>query len=370
MIRLSLLLLVFLTTVLTGQDPAQKDPSLTLRHFTNPIFDGADPWMVRKDGWYYYCFSSGNGIFVSRSEYITRRGEATKVWQAPDTGWNRSCVWAPELHHIDGRWYIYYAAGESGPPYIHQKTGVLQSETGDALGGYKDLGMVYTGDNPDLKSNNVWAIDMTVFTHRDKLYAVWSGWEKPAETDKTSQHLYLAEMENPFTVKSPRVRISSPEEPWETGGPLDLQEGPEILSKGNNLFIVYSCRESWTIDYRLGLLKLKSSDSNPLSPESWEKTGPVFSGPLGTGHCSFVRSPDGREDWIVYHAKKSVKEGWQRDVRAQRFGWDLKGYPVFGKAVEAGEALARPSGEYRLERKKLRKNPGSPVLSERHPKLK
>ena len=355
MIQLFFILFLLIFTGHPEQDPVKQSSVKSGRYFSNPIFDGADPWMIQKDGYYYYCFSSGNGIKISRSEFITRREETRKVWQAPASGWNRSCVWAPELHFIDGRWYIYYAAGESGPPYIHQKTGVLQSVTDDPIGEYIDMGMVYTGDNPDLKTGNIWAIDMTVFNHSGRLYAVWSGWEKPAETDKTQQHLYIAEMANPYTIKSPRVKISSPEEPWETGGPLDLQEGPEILRKGDNLFIIYSCRESWTVDYRLGMLKLKSNDSNPLTSSAWEKSGPVFQGPFGTGHCSFVKSPDGREDWIVYHSKKSVKEGWQRDIRAQSYGWDSEGYPVFGKPVEAGTILKRPSGEYRMEKKLQRK---------------
>jgi len=354
MIRFLLAILLLSFTTQNHFAQTESQPAEISKYFNNPIFDGADPWFFQKDGYYYYCFSAGNGISISRSELITKRGETKKVWEAPVSGWNRSCVWAPELHFIDGHWYIYYAAGESGPPYIHQKTGVLQSATDDPFSKYIDKGMLYTGDDPDMKSNNVWAIDMTVFTHRGRLYAAWSGWEKPALTDKTSQHLYIAEMENPFKLKTPRVKISSPEEAWETGGPLDLQEGPEILQKGDNLFIIYSCRESWTVDYRLGLLKLTSSDSDPLSPSSWEKSGPVFSGPFGTGHCSFVKSPDGREDWIIYHSKKSIKEGWQRDIRAQRFGWDNKGFPVFGEAVAVGTRLKRPSGEYRIEKKMFR----------------
>ncbi len=134
------------------------------KYFSNPLFDGADPWMIQKDGYYYFCFSSGNSISIRRSQFITKPGETRKVWEAPASGWNRSCVWAPELHFFDGRWYIYYAAGESGPPYIHQKTGVLQSATEDPFSRYTDIGMLYTGDNPDLKSDNVWAIDLTVFT--------------------------------------------------------------------------------------------------------------------------------------------------------------------------------------------------------------
>jgi len=328
------------------------------RTFKNPVFDGADPWFTKVEGYYYYCFSAGNGISIARSEFLTKRGESKQVWKAPAEGWNRSCVWAPELHFIDGRWYIYYAAGQSGPPYIHQKTGVLQSETDDPFSRYSDMGMLYTGDNQDMRSDNIWAIDMTILKWKGKLYAVWSGWEKPALTDKTPQHLYLAEMVDPLTMKSLRVKISSPEESWETGGPLDLQEGPAALIKDENLFIVYSCRESWTIDYRLGLLKLKDPDSFLLTASGWQKTGPVFSGPFGAGHCSFTKSPDGKEDWIAYHSKKSVKEGWQRDVRLQPFIWGNDGLPDFGVPLAAGSEILRPSGEYMLERNLLRSSTG------------
>jgi GH43 family beta-xylosidase len=323
--------------------------------FANPLFDGADPWFVQHEGFYYYCYTANNSIYVRKSELLTKPGEAFIVWRAPSEGWNRACVWAPELHFYEGHWYIYYAAGESGPPFIHQKTGVLMSETADAQGNYIDKGMIYTGDNVDLVSDNVWAIDMNLFEFNGKLYTTWSGWVKPADTDKTSQHLYIAEMVNPYTMKGPRVKLASPEEPWETGGPLDLIEGSAALQRGDDLFIVYSCRESWTVDYRLGLLKLKDKNGSLLDVNNWEKRGPVFTGPMGVGHCSFVKSPDGKEDWIAYHAKKSTREGWQRDVRLQPFGWKADGYPDFGKYIEPGVEIPRPSGEYKIEQRIARK---------------
>jgi GH43 family beta-xylosidase len=318
--------------------------------FVNPVFDGADPWIIKNDKYYYYCYSSGRSINISRSEFLTKKGETKKVWTAPSSGWNRSNVWAPELHFIDGLWYIYYAAGESGPPFIHQRSGVLRSENADPFSGYTDMGMLYTGDNADLKSENKWAIDMTVFRYRNRLYALWSGWLENAETDKTPQHLFIAEMESPIKMKGPRQRISSPDQPWEKGGPLDLEEGPEILLHMGSLFIVYSCRESWTVNYRLGLLRLKSRSSSLLSPAGWEKTGPVFRGPYGTGHCSFTSSPRGFEEWIVYHSKKDSSEGWSRDIRMQPFRWK-RGYPDFGTPVSAGEAVRRPKGEVRIEKR-------------------
>lgn len=316
--------------------------------FTNPVWDGADPWMVKEGENYYYCFSANNAIQVSKSKSMTRRGETRAIWKTPKTGWNRSCVWAPEIHFINGRWYVYYAAGESGPPFIHQRTGVLRSKTDDVFSEYEDLGILYTGDDSSVPESNIWAIDMTVFEHNRKLYAFWSGWEKQANTDKTPQHLYIQEMQNPFTLKGKRVLLSSPEEKWETGGPLNINEGPEVLKNGDKVFIIYSCRESWTPEYRQGMLQLKNAKANPLIKENWIKSGPVFEGNekvFGVGHCSFVKSPDGNEDWIVYHSKKTTNPGWERDVRMQPFTWKPDGTPDFGKAIPAGMTVKLPSGE-------------------------
>lgn len=324
---------------------SQTSPTDT---FTNPVWNGADPWLVKIDNQYFYCYTQNNSIYVSKSDKMTQRGETRSIWRAPEKGWNRACVWAPEIHFTGGRWYVYYAAGESGPPFIHQRTGILRSKSTDVFGEYEDMGMLYTGDDLSVYGSNVWAIDMTVFEHVGKLYAVWSGWEKQADTDKTPQHLYIQEMENPYTLKGKRVLLSSPEETWETGGPLNINEGPQVLKSEDKIFIVYSCRESWTPEYRLGMLQLKGNNANPLVRENWVKSGPVFEGNekvFGVGHCSFVKSPDETEDWIIYHSKKSTNHGWDRDVRIQPFTWKPDGTPDFGKAIPAGVPLKLPSGE-------------------------
>lgn len=316
--------------------------------FSNPVWDGADPWMVKHNNEYVYCWSANNGIKVSRSVKLTQKGEVKEIWHAPALGWNRNCVWAPEIHFIQGHWYVYYAAGESGPPFIHQRTGVLRSKTDDVFSEYDDMGKLYTGDNPEDPSSNVWAIDMTILEHRNKLYAIWSGWIKQEPTDATQQHLYISEMENPWTLKGKRVKLSSPVESWETGGPLNLNEGPEILKNGDKVFVIYSCRESWTVEYRQGMLQLINPEANLLDPANWKKSGPVFEGNeqvLGVGHCSFVKSPDNSEDWIIYHSKKTTKPGWERDIRMQPFKWNADGTPNFGRAIPAGKEIALPSGE-------------------------
>lgn len=342
---LFLMLVLFASAAFEKVNAQVLQPDKT---FTNPVWDGADPWLYKHGNDYIYCYSAHNSIVLSKSKSMIRKGELKTIWKAPASGWNKNCVWAPEIHFIGGRWYVYYAAGESGPPFVHQRTGVLRSKTDDVFSDYEDMGVLYTGDHPDDPASNVWAIDMTILEHRGKLYAIWSGWMKSEITDATQQHLYISEMENPYTMKGKRVKLSSPVESWETGGPLNLNEGPEILKNGDKVFIIYSCRESWLVEYRLGMLQLIHPDGNLLDPANWTKKGPVFTGNsevFGVGHCSFAKSPDNTENWIIYHSKKSTKPGWQRDVRMQPFTWNADGTPHFGEPIPAGKKVTLPSGE-------------------------
>jgi GH43 family beta-xylosidase len=122
----------------------------------------------------------------------------------------------------------------------------------------------------------IWAIDLTVTSIHNQLYAIWSGWERNNSTDKTPQHLYIAKMENPWTISSERVKISSPLAPWETGGPLDINEGPEVLQHNDAIFIIYSTRESWTAAYRLGQFKIEIAFRSNAC-RKLDKEGPCIS---------------------------------------------------------------------------------------------
>lgn len=341
MLKLLLGIMVLLSSLMVN---GQTD-----NYYTNPILpSGADPWVVKHEGWYYYCGGVPGGIGVSRSRDLHKLNPLTRVWQVPEKGkWNSTCVWAPEIHFWRGKWYIFYAAGYGGPPFIHQRTGVLESVTSNAMGEYVDKGMLFTGDVLGDWENNRWAIDMTLLEYKGQLYAVWSGWENEEKTDKTKQYLYIAKMENPWTMASGRVKISSPDRYYEQGE-LPLNEGPQILKHGKDLFIVYSCGQSWLDTYKLSYLRLKEQDADLLNPKSWIKSEtPIFEGTdnvFGVGHACFTTSPDDKEHYIYYHTKKEKVPGWKRDIRLQKFTFDASGVPVFGKPVQAGEKLPLPSG--------------------------
>jgi GH43 family beta-xylosidase len=309
------------------------------RTFTNPILDnGADPWVTAKDGTYYYTHTTGNSIKVWKSKTLTglSDGENKEVWFPPVSGPNTSNIWAPELHYLKGKWYIYYAA-DDGQNENHRMF-VLESETDDPLGKYVDKGMMDTSGR--------WAIDGTTLQKADgSLYFIWSGWEG---TENVSQHLYIAAMSNPYTISGKAVEISRPSYDWELIGNPTINEGPQVLLHGDQIFVIYSASGSWTDDYCLGMLSTKMN-SDLLNPASWKKhdkavfakTDMVF----GPGHSSFVKSPDGKEDWILYHAAKTQGSGWSRNVRMQSFQWNQDGSPNFGTPVAEGVPIAVPSGE-------------------------
>jgi len=305
--------------------------------FKNPILPApsADPWVTFHEGTYYYCESRHQDtIWIRKAASFTDFAEddGIMVWSAPSFGPDSKSLWAPELHLIEGRWYIYYAA-DDGLNENH-KMWVLEGLTNDPCGPYRLRGCLDTSG---------WAIDGTVLKLNDgRLFFLWSGW--PGH-ENGQQNLYIAPMSNPWTLSGPRVLIAKPEHSWETVD-MAICEGPQILQRAGRTFVVYSASGSWSEDYCLGLLELKGSD--PLQAVSWHKHGCAFQKTntvWGLGHCSFVTSPDGSEDWIVYHAKAKRKKGWNdRNVRAQKFTWTAEGLPDFGTPISAGVSLHVPSG--------------------------
>ena len=308
-----------------------------LRTFRNPILPApsADPWVTFQNGEYFYCEGRHqDSIYIRKALNFTEleQDPGTLVWSAPAFGANANALWAPELHRIHGRWYIYYAA-DDGLNENHRMW-VLEALTDDPLGPYRCRGALETSG---------WAIDGTVLTMDDgSLFFIWSGW--PGK-ENGLQNLYIAPMANPWTLAGSRVLIARPEAAWESVD-MPICEGPQVLTRDGRVFIIYSASGSWTVDYCLGLLELTGAD--PLDHSNWQRRGCVFKKNdhvWGIGHCSFTKSPDGAEDWIVYHAKSKRKKGWNdRNVRAQRFTWTEEGLPNFGDPLPVGVQIQQPSG--------------------------
>jgi GH43 family beta-xylosidase len=318
--------------------------------FSNPVAPGADPWVVFHEGFYYWCASENDtAVAVFRSERLTERGEKVIVWRAPLRGPYSQQVWAPELHRLDGRWYIYVAAS-NGKNETHRMI-VLESVGEDPTSEFRFKSQLYTGDQITTGAENRWAIDGTILELGSQRYMLWSGWEDQQD----EQWLYIARMSNPWTISSNRVRICGNDDYlWErvdeTLATRGLNEAPQVLRRNDRVFIVYSASASWQTTYKLGMLEL-ASRADPMKASSWSKfSDPVFEAngeTWGVGHCGFTHSPDGTEDWIVFHAKLERRANWKRAVYVQPFQWNQSGVPVFGTPVSAGTEIAVPSGQIR-----------------------
>jgi GH43 family beta-xylosidase len=308
--------------------------------FTNPILGetSADPSLVFYNGYYYHAASAGDlGIAVRKSASITTLASApaVQVWTAPASGMYSREIWAPELQLINGRWYIYFAASDGNN--ANHRMYALESTTLDPQGAYTFKGQLRA-------TTDRWAIDGAAIQKDDgSLYFVWSGW--PGTTDG-QQNLYIAAMSNPWTISGERVLIAQPTFAWEGRG-MPLNEGPQPIRLGGKYAIVFSASGSWTREYNLGLLT--NTDGNLLNPKSWVKTGPVFrqNGDVyGVGHPTFIKSPNGTENWIAYHAKRLSTDGWgDRSVRAQKFYIDSAGSLNLGVARSVTIPQPKPAGD-------------------------
>lgn len=318
--------------------------------FTNPLLpSGADPYSFYKDGFYYYTHTQQNKLSLWKTDNLAnlKTAESKVIWTPPSGTMYSKELWAPEIHFIQGKWYMYFAADDGDNN--HHRMYVLQNGSPDPMKGE----WIFKGKVADV--SNKWAIDGDVFEHRGKLYMIWSGWEG----DKNgAQNIYIASMKNPWTIESTRSKISESDFDWEKHGDLNepnlshvnVNEGPQILTRGEKLFIIYSASGCWTDFYALGMLTA-DVDSDLLKPVSWHKSPePVFkqspeNGVFAPGHNSFFKSPDGKEDWILYHANSKAGQGCGgfRSPRMQKFTWNADGTPNFGVPAKEGIELEIPS---------------------------
>ncbi|MGP0587285.1 family 43 glycosylhydrolase [Paenibacillus timonensis] len=296
--------------------------------------DGADPWVYKHtDGYYYFTKTTGSDVTVWKSASLTGLDAALRR-VIPTGGHN---IWAPELHYIEGAWYIYYAMDDGDN--VNHRMYVMENTSADPTEGvWKQKGQI-------TDSTNRWAIDGTVLQLDGQLYFIWSGWEGDVNV---RQNLYIAHMSNPWTIDSERVEIARPTYAWETNHSPHVNEGPQVAIRNGTINLVYSASGSWTNDYCLGLITAEVG-SDLLNPDSWHKRDePIFvsgNGLYGPGHHSFTTSPDGTEDWIVYHVAKYKDAGWNREVRAQSFTWNEDNTPNLGVPVDPNVPLSLPSGE-------------------------
>ncbi|HET9141307.1 family 43 glycosylhydrolase [Actinophytocola sp.] len=323
--------------------PAAAAPAV---QYTNPLVpQRADPHVVKHtDGFYYLTATAPeyDRIVLRRANTLQGLSGAAEsvVWRRHTSGEMGAHIWAPELHRIDGRWYIYFAAGRTDDIWRIRMYVLENSSANPLTGSWVERGRITT-------AWDTFSLDATTFAHNGTRYLAWAQ-QEPGINSNTN--LYLARMTNPWTITGTPVRLSVPTLPWEIRG-FRVNEGPAVIIRNGRVFLSYSASAT-DANYCLGLLSAPAS-GNLLSAASWTKSQqPVFTsndatGQYGPGHNTFTVSEDGLSDILVYHDRNyrdisgDPLNDPNRRTRVQKLYWNPDGTPNFGIPVADGPTPQR-----------------------------
>ncbi|WP_022749757.1 family 43 glycosylhydrolase [Lachnobacterium bovis] len=302
------------------------------------ILQRADPFIVRHDDGIYYFTASVpayDGICLRKSTTLEGLKDAKEVeiWHKHNEGPMSIHIWAPEMHNIEGKWYIYFAGGDKDDIW-NIRPYVLECQGDDPINdSWKELGKMQSADEDEF-SFKAFSLDATVFKNNGKWYYVWA---EKVGVGKQISNLYIAEMEKPNKLKTVQVLLSTPDYDWERGD-FWVDEGPAVIKKGNNIFLTFSASDTGP-SYCIGMLKT-TVDADLLDPQSWVKSRyPVVETDekrniYGPGHNSFTVDEDGN-DIMVYHARTESKivgdplYNPNRHTQLMKINWSKDGMPIF-----------------------------------------
>ncbi|MFV0564931.1 MAG: family 43 glycosylhydrolase [Flavobacteriaceae bacterium] len=299
----------------------------------------ADPFIYKHtDGYYYFTGSvpSYDCIELRKAKTIAGLQDAQtfNIWYKHESGPMSQHVWAPEIHYLDGKWFIYFAASQADDiwklrPYV------LECKGQDPLkNDWVELGQMQAA-NGDEKTFIDFSLDGTVFENKGKRYFCWA--EKTGGQFAAS-NLYLAEMESPIKLKTPQFMLTTPDYQWERIG-FWVNEGPAVIKSKGKIYITFSASATGAC-YCMGLMEA-DENTDLLNRNSWKKSRyPVLKtdyikGIYGPGHNSFTVAEDNKTPLCIYHARDYENiEGDplydpNRHVRAMEVTFNDNGKPLF-----------------------------------------
>lgn len=349
-----------------------KNKSTDTATYKNPIIQRYENTCIYfYQGRYYYLTVNENAdlsLFVGEDPSQLENSEPYIVCRARDDYGLRH-IWHPQIVNIQGTWYIY-ASADDGNTDNHRIYVLENKESDPAKGSFTIRDEIKTDPSDN------WAIHPYAFEYSGELYLIWSGWQTRRVYAET-QVLYIAKLENPWTLSSQRVKISEPEYEWErqwvnpdgykTAYPVYVNEAPFFFTNDitDKLYIYYSASAMWTPYYAIGELSA-SKGSNLLDSLSWKKNSkPVFSTYNSTweniendqpkdqgvvyspGYPYIIPSPDNTEYYLVYMARDIAHAPYRpysRTVRMQKIEFSSEGVPKLGIPQPIGTVFDKPSG--------------------------
>ncbi len=302
------------------------------------IIQRADPFVGRApDGSYYFTASvpAYDRIILRHADTIEGLAQAEEitVWTCHESGPMSKHIWAPEIHYVFGKWYIYFA-GDDEKKRWHIRPYVLECSGQDPMTDeWVERGRMQCADG-DHFSFRAFSLDGTIFENNGAYYFVWA---EKVSVGKQISNLYIARMESGTKLATVQVLLTTPDYDWERIG-FWVNEGPAVVKRNGHIYLTYSASATGAC-YCMGMLST-TEDADLLDPKSWVKERyPVLStdaekGIYGPGHNSFTKDKAGN-DICVFHARTYEKivgdslEDPNRHAMLMKVEWDENDRPVF-----------------------------------------
>lgn len=327
----SMVLLGGLTGCSTEQQTAQ------LPTYLDPLVEQrADPWIYKdSDDTYYFIGTAPEFDRIELRSAKTINGlqsaQARVIWNKHVSGPMSEHIWAPELHKIDGVWYVYFAASSVEDKWRIAMYALSNTSADPMQGEWQEAGEIQTAWKN-------FALDATVFEHKGQHYMIW------AQADANWSNgtaLWLAPMLSATELDLENIiQISEPDYDWEKVT-HKVNEGAAVLKRNGKIFVTFSASAT-DHSYAMGMLWIDDS-ADILDENAWNKLPePVLTTNeslerYGPGHNSFTVAEDGKTDLLIYHSRDYLEligdplSDPNRHARVKVIEWDDQGFPVFGQ---------------------------------------
>lgn len=328
--------------------------------YENPLIEErADPHIMydEEEDCYYFTASYpaknsiDNGydrIILRKADTIEELADAEEITIWTDPAGQARHVWAPEIHKVNGTWYVFFAKGSKSSPWgIRPFVLVCQGDDPyDAKSWVKADGTaeLHAATSEEAAYFKNMSLDMTYFEHNGKHYVIWA--------DIIGQSaLYMQEIDpdQPWVGKGKVVLLTTPEYGWERDTER-VNEGATILKHDGKIFMAFSASGTGP-EYCIGLM-YADEDADLMDTASWTKLAyPVLTssdvpGEYGPGHNSFTVDKDGNAVF-VYHARSEecYKDQCEwanasslydpcRHARVKRVHWSADGMPILNMSYD------------------------------------
>ncbi len=335
---------------------SSKGEDMELKGTKSEIFiaDRADPYITLGEDRYYYFTASYpmygakdkdgyDRIILRRSKTIEglKTAEEKVLWNANESKTSHRFIWAPEIHYIGGKWYIYYAASGSANNVWDINCHVLMCTGSDPYNDkWVEKGKFQAAEG-DKTSFTGFSLDMTYFECNGKSYVIWA--QKVGNSN-----LYMAETDpsEPWKTTTKAMLLTKPEYYWECVS-IPVNEGPSVLIHDGKVIVAYSASATGP-EYCIGYM-YADEKADLMDIKSWtkQKTPALVSEDLideyGPGHNSFTTDENGNYIFVYHSRSKECYEGKCgygtedslydpcRSARIRTVQWDGNGLPVLNQ---------------------------------------